>query len=300
MTTEENLNAQQPAQEESLEQEEAKTEVVEKPNEAETQATDPSAESEENAAPEDKEEAAEESDNEESPDNETFDNGAYIDQLAAKLTEADPARFELLKEKFTTDEAFTPEEVGFMKDTLGLDEAAVQYGIQMQRELYQSQKASNTQEAAKQVADAEAEVGDTIESLTKWVREEHFQANPEQAKEWQTVADFAKRTGNDEMSKELLKEIKAAKDSQTVQLGGKTKTLGHLASAATEKNEQAQVSNETPSAESSKEQVPTVDPVLQELSQISDQQLSFVIQNPLSEPAVKAKAVQVLKNRGVL
>lgn len=212
--------------------------------------------------------------------------GDYVEQQANLLRAADSGRFDMLQQKFVDGIEFDPDEIKWVGETTGHDEATVRYGLSMQRELYQAEQAKAAPDTS--VADAEAEVG-SIDGLIEFANKH---APLEKRTEWQTVADFAKRTNDPKMTLGLLRELKAFKDSIP---GTKPKTLGHLASTqATIKPAEAKA----PEAKPAEEAAP--DPILMELKPLSNQALARIANNGAADPAVKTRALQVLKERGAI
>lgn len=208
---------------------------------------------------------------------------AYVEALGEKLREADSERFDALTQKFVSDESFAADEISWIAQVTGHDEATVRYGLSLQREAYRTNQPVDTS-----VADAEAEVGD-IDSLIGFVKDK---APAEKLREWQTVADFAKRTNDPQMTLGLLREMKSFKESIP---GTKPKTLGHLASAQAPKESQP---SDPPVEQAAQE--PEVDPQLEQMRAINSQALARIAQNGTADPAARARAVAILRERGIL
>lgn len=209
---------------------------------------------------------------------------AYVEALGEKLREADSERFDALTQKFVSDESFAADEISWIAQVTGHDEATVRYGLSLQREAYRTNQPVDTS-----VTDAEAEVGD-IDSLIGFVKDK---APAEKLREWQTVADFAKRTNDPQMTLGLLREMKSFKESIP---GTKPKTLGHLASAQSPK--ESENLRHPPVEQAAQE--PEVDPQLEQMRAINSQALARIAQNGTADPAARARAVAILRERGIL
>lgn len=225
----------------------------------------------------------------------------YVDNLANSLREADAPRFEELTGKFTSGEKFTNEDVAWISEITGNDAATVRYGLSLQRDAFEAQRA-----AEKSVADAEAELGD-LESLLDFAR---GSASPEQLSAWQDDAALAKRLGErasafgdmdgvnaaNLMTLNLLRDIKKFKDSIP---GNRPKTLGHLAASRTSAD--APTKDVQPAPVTVEPEVePRLAAELAALANLSTQALAGICHSSKADPAFVSRAREILRERGVL
>lgn len=208
----------------------------------------------------------------------------YVEKQADLLRTADPTRFEALTARFVSDEPFEDADVSWIGEVTGHDEATVRYGLSLQRVAFKSEQTVDTS-----LEDAAAEFGD-LDALIGFAK---ATAPAAKLSEWQTVADFAKRTGDSAMTRNLLSEMKAFKDSIP---GNKPKTLGHLASAQAAATKPPVTPEVTPAATEAVE----TDALLQQLLPLSTQVLASIASNQASDPAARARATAILQARGAI
>lgn len=237
---------------------------------------------------------ATESEQSSEPDSETADDsaeesneeaavdGSVVDQWAAALGAADPERFAKMTELFNADEPFSDEDIAWVTEVNKSPSTdATRYVLELQRSEFKAQQKPDTS-----IADAEAVVGN-LDVLIDFAK---ANAPKERVAEWQTIVDFAHRTGDDAMMLGALKEMKAFKDSIP---GNRPKTLGHLAAS------QPNTKVEEPAAPAPETKAPEADPKFAGMVNFSSQALANICLNNAADPAAKAAASAELKRRGI-
>lgn len=277
-------------------------------DEKELEQKTPSEDQEKTAELEDTTQAEEQSETQEEPSSEREetesgveeDESAYVDSLAEKLKAADSGKYEALLEKFKSDETFSSEEIAWIKSETSLDEAAVRYGLSLQRHAYK-QSLKETEEVSLMTLKRvdEALGGDGTGSGVNSVIAYGFEhGSDSQKSEWETLINFAKRTGDDTIVERVVNEIADFKNNHKLPNRPGPKTLGHLSGSSTPiKAEQAiDASSQAKSPEALYDQT-----LLSELGRLSDQSLANMFQNRVAhDPKTVAHVRAVLKQRGIV